>query len=118
MRIKKIITERLTASLLLALFMVFSIELPFLCCEVNENNPNTGKLLILQPEYLASISNYSAPTTPKIDFGKYRISSFHLLNFVNCPLLVYSQNHYTSNRLSFVPIASVPVYLLVRVLRN
>jgi len=114
----KHITVRMTAILLLALFAFFSIQLPLLSCEANENMITNGKPLILQQDYLLSISRYYAANTLKFDFGKHRIISFLFLKLENWILIAYSQKYEITERLFSLPFSSVPIYILVRVLRN
>jgi len=118
MGVKRHITVQMTAILLLVLFVIFSIQLPLLSYEANENTATNGKQLILQQDYLVSISSYYAANTLKFDFGKHRISSFLFLKLENWTLIAYSRKYEITERLFLLPFSSVPIYILVQVLRN
>ena len=112
--------DRLAACLLLVIFVIFPIQLPLLSCEVNENNYNVEKVLIflhLQDSF-AACSNYFAPTV-KFDFGQQRVIPLHFMKLVNWSLSALNQEQVeTQNRRAPIPLSSIPVYIIVRVLRN
>ena len=112
--------ERLAACLLLVIFVIFSIQIPLLSCEANENSHNASKALIVLhlQDSLVACSNYCAPTV-KFDFGQHRVIPLHFLKLVNWSLSAFNHEQVkTPNRISSFPLFSVPVYIIARVLRN
>ena len=118
MSAKIFINERLAAYLLLAMFVIFSIQMPLLSSETVENSHKTEKTQIVLDERLAANSNYCAAPAVKYDLGQHRTVSLYFLKTINWSLLALSREHGITNRLSPVAVSSAPLYITVRVLRN
>ncbi len=111
--------NRLTAWLLLILFVCFSIQIPILSTEVRETGQMTELAWANLEDCIAGNSIYQAPVV-KHDIGQHRVIMIYCIK--SGGLLIPGLNQESETILkqpteTFFPTAVIPAYLFERVLR-